>query len=127
MDITTLFLAKLFGSYLIIMGGIMLLRRELFMQRVKQLMDNDGASLMSAIITLIMGLLLVISHNYWAWDWSLVITLFCWLTLLKGIVLLFFEEFGKTWSARFFAAKIFYPYGVFLVIVGVILLYLGLA
>ena len=43
--------------------------------------------------TLIIGLLMVVSHNIWQWDWRVVITLLAWLTLFKGLSIIIFPQF----------------------------------
>ena len=40
----------------------------------------------------VLGLLLVLSHNVWTTDWRVIITLVGWLTLLKGIALMLWPD-----------------------------------
>jgi len=42
-----------------------------------------------ALLTVIMGLMMVTVHNIWVLEWPLVITLFSWLVLLGGLARLF--------------------------------------
>ncbi|OGG61264.1 hypothetical protein A3C87_01555 [Candidatus Kaiserbacteria bacterium RIFCSPHIGHO2_02_FULL_49_34] len=45
-------------------------------------------ALLAGYLTLIIGLPTVILHNVWTADWYVLITIFGWLSLLKGVVLL---------------------------------------
>jgi hypothetical protein len=49
---------------------------------------------LSGFIALILGLLIVVSHNVWVLDWRLLITLFGWFGVIKGIIRITFTEFS---------------------------------
>ncbi len=85
----SIFLGRVLGLYLIIVGFFYLSRRN-FIQRVSaQVFDNESLALISAIISLIIGLLIVVGHNVWEWNWTLTITLLGYLSLIKGLARLF--------------------------------------
>jgi hypothetical protein len=96
----TLFLATVIGWYLIIVGLFLLIRPELAKTVTLEVMEHSGTLFMIAIITLILGLLLVASHNLWIMGWPVAITVFSWLVLIGGLVRLFYPELtlkmGKT-------------------------------
>ena len=43
-------------------------------------------------VTLILGLGTVILHNIWVFDWTVIITILGWCTLIKGILKMGFPE-----------------------------------
>lgn len=88
MSQTTLLLTQMFGIYLTVMGIVMLIGRETFSKRVISYMNDEAASLLGGIVTLIMGIILVTFHNMWVLAWPLVITVLCWWVLIKGALLL---------------------------------------
>src|SRR5579864_6359532 len=94
MDVS-IFLAKALGLYLTIISIIYLLRPKLITQVLNKMSDDPAVLCLTAIMTLIVGILLVLTHNIWAANWTIVITILAWLTLLKGIVRLAFPEFIK--------------------------------
>lgn len=63
-------------------------------ESIGQLYDatvNDrGFAIASGYIALVLGLATVLLHNIWVADWRVVITVFGWLSLLKGVVRLGF-------------------------------------
>ena len=71
------------------------------------------------------GFPLVIFHNIWNLDISLIITILAWATLFKGLALLMFPTYMVRFYKRVLVEKnsVAISYGV--LILGIILLYLG--
>ncbi len=87
----SLFLAKVLGLYLVIVCLAVLTHRDEVEKLVKEFSKNDNRLFLfsSGAIILILGLMLVVSHNVWEPSWRGVITLLGWLTVFKGGVRLF--------------------------------------
>ena len=83
MDISQL-LARIIGPYMLIAGLGILVRRDLYQKRLAELPGQTFLLMVSGAFTLLLGLLLVQVHNIWTPDWRILITLVCWITLLKG-------------------------------------------
>lgn len=88
----TNFLGIVIGWYLVITSLYLLLRYEQAKAVMTEVMEQRGLLFVLAIITLIMGLMMVTVHNVWVLAWPVLITLFAWLTLLGGIMRLFCPE-----------------------------------
>ena len=86
----SVFLARLFGFYILIMVAAMLLRKDHFKQFINDFLSNNAVVTLAAIFTIIFGLTFVLLHNAWVHDWRVLVTILCWWTLLKGCILLFF-------------------------------------
>ena len=43
----------------------------------------------------------VLFHNVWLFSWPLLITLFGWIALTKGALLLIFPDFGRSFAEEF--------------------------
>jgi len=89
---TSIFLAQFFGWYMIIMGVIILVRGEAFLEELLKEIEDKGFLLLGGYLTLFLGLGMVILHNIWTEDWRVIITILGWLTLLKGILLIAFSK-----------------------------------
>ena len=85
MDLS-IFLAKVVGLYLLIIGLGMLINRKEFEPLIRQAMKDKLLIFLSGTMALLLGLLVVLSHNVWTPDWRGLITLLGWLTLLKGLM-----------------------------------------
>ncbi|MGG6230063.1 hypothetical protein [Tenacibaculum sp. SDUM215027] len=90
MDISV-FLLKFWGWYCIIFFFVLSFNPK----RVKQIVDNLKDARFLIIISLfavIIGLLNVLAHNIWEANSKLLVTLFGWLALIKGIILFTFPK-----------------------------------
>lgn len=88
----TLFLATVVGWYLVIVGVYLLLKFDHVKVVMGDIMAQHGLLFILAIITLIIGLLMVASHNIWVMGWPVVITILSWLVLLSGLLRLFLPD-----------------------------------
>ena len=68
----------------------LLLNRDFYKSEFAKLLDNFGFVFMDAFWALVIGCTLIYWHNMWVLDWPLLITLFGWSGLIKGIVLVAF-------------------------------------
>ena len=111
----TIFLARLWGSFFIIFGLLFItsnqLRKTIAMTKDKSFVISTG------YITLLMGLVTVILHNIWVFDWKVVITILGWSTLIKGIMKVGFPQVIHKQSQRFKKNQI--VSAIFLIILGI--------
>jgi len=56
---------------------------------------NPTTIYLSGFLFLMIGILLTVSHQVWAGDWRVVITIFGWLILVKGVMRIFFPDTVK--------------------------------
>lgn len=91
---TSLFLAKVLGAYFVVVGLALLVNKKAYKLIIHEAQD-DTFLLITGSISLIVGILMVASHNLWVSDWRVIITLTGWVALLKGVVRLFFSDFSK--------------------------------
>ncbi|CAM1359847.1 conserved membrane hypothetical protein [Tenacibaculum sediminilitoris] len=90
MDVSV-FLLKFWGWYCIIFFFVLSFNPK----RVKQIVDNlqDARFLIIlSLFAIIIGLLNVLAHNIWEGNIKLLVTLFGWLALIKGIILFTFPK-----------------------------------
>lgn len=77
-------LARIFGLFLTLFAIGVLFNREHIRKAVKDIAEHDGLQIPAALFPMLVGCYLIIVHNIWAWNWSLVLTLFGWLIFLAG-------------------------------------------
>ena len=95
MDIS-LFLAKFWGWFFILFFFLFLL----YPKRIKQMFafaEDDKFMIILSIFGILIGLLNILAHNIWSKDWRIIITLFGWFSLLKGISQFAFPGFATKW------------------------------
>ncbi|MBN1405682.1 MAG: hypothetical protein JW946_04115 [Candidatus Omnitrophica bacterium] len=89
---TSVFIAKLIGPcYLIIAIGMMM-NMGFYQKVMEDFCKNSALVLFSGLFALIAGLLIVLSHNVWASNWTVIITIFGWGGLIKGVWLIAFPN-----------------------------------
>lgn len=86
--LATIFLAKLLGIYMIIVGLIFMIRRKAMMPAMKELIKNRALLYIICILELAAGIAVVLSHNIWTWGYELIITVVGWLLIIEGVVYL---------------------------------------
>ncbi len=82
---------------------------------------------MSEIFTLILGVILVMSHSKWCFRWPVIITVISWLVLFKGIALILYPKIVQEYSLVF-ASNLQWGFlaAAFMFVLGLLLAFLGL-
>ena len=122
---TSIFLAKVFGLYFVVISLFMLVRKQIFVSRITDLLESSASRMVMAFMTLIIGILLIVSHNVWVWGWPVVITLFAWLAFIKGILRLYFPDVDKKCLVWFMKENVFYSTGIVSLLLGLFFLWVG--
>jgi len=123
----TIFLSKLIGLYSLIIGLAMFAHRQATIETIKAMLHNGPVLYVSGVIALAAGLALVLGHNVWRGGaLPVVVTLIGWLSLIKGVVILFLSVelercfiFGRYVDQRFYVnAAIAIIVGAYLSVAG---------
>tara|TARA_R110002074_G_scaffold390180_1_gene573929 strand:+ start:258 stop:638 length:381 start_codon:yes stop_codon:yes gene_type:complete len=96
----SLFLFKFWGWYCVIFFFVLSFNPKRIRQIIDDLQDQKFTILIS-FIAIIIGLINVLLHNVWEANISLLITLFGWAALLKGILLFTFPKLIVKWITLF--------------------------
>ncbi|MDR3442708.1 MAG: DUF308 domain-containing protein [Legionella sp.] len=121
---TTYFIATVLGWYLVIMSLLLIFRRDVVTAAMRDVMAQPGLLLIIGVITLFIGLLMVISHNYWVLAWPVIVTVFGWIALISGIIRLFSPEtVHKMWGRMANKSETFTVAGIIMLIIGLFLLF----
>lgn len=113
------FLAEVWGISIVAIS-LSLLIKEKYVKRLFVAIEEEGIMFSWGTMILILGVAMVVSHNVWVKNWQVVITVLGWMSLIKGLSLLFFPEFVKKWANKIKDAQ-------WLPIAFVVITFLGLA
>lgn len=120
----TYFLASLLGWYFVILGLLLILRRDIVVNAMRDLIGQPALMFFVGVITLMIGLLMALSHNIWVMSWPVIITIFAWLILIGGLFRLFFPDtVYKIWEKTIDKPKKLIICGIITLIIGLFLLY----
>jgi len=124
----TLFLSKLFGLYFIICALAGMLHKQAVVDAVTTDLNNSPALWFFGIVVIIAGLAMVLAHNLWSGGaLTVVVTLLGWLTLLKGLFLVFLprHSVADIYLKVLRYQQLFYLYAAVLLVLGLCLAYAG--
>ena len=93
---TSLFLARLIGPMLLIVGAGVLINRENFRAMAKELVASRELMFIIGLLTLLGGLAIVLTHNVWVAGWPVIITILGWLSVIGGIFRIVFPDSVKS-------------------------------
>jgi len=117
----SIFIAKIIAIIYISIGIGVLGKKGVFKEMIKDFEKSKGLALLSGFITVVLGMLLIRYHNIWVNDWTVIITIFGWIALIKGIMLLAFPEFILKFKNAYKGKQ----WGYVLLLIGLIFGYLG--
>ena len=109
----TIFLARFWGSLFIILG-LMSMGAKL-LGRIIKYTENKTITISTGYITFLLGLITVVLHNLWVWDWRVAITILGWTTLIKGIMKIGFPQHVHEKAQMFKRLRIVWGLVIFLI------------
>jgi hypothetical protein len=123
---TSIFLAELMGPVCLVIGLALFLNGEGFRALLLEFIDSPVLIFLSGIVTMAGGLAIVLTHNIWAADWRVVITLIGWLATIGGAIRIVIPqqtiEIGRTMLTNIYTLPIVMG---FYVVIGALLTYFG--
>ena len=125
MENISLFLAKFWGWYLIIFFFILTFNPKRIVQTIKDLEDQKF-TILTSFLSIIIGLLNILFHNFWESDYRIIITLIGWFALLNGLALFIFPKRTISWI-NFINIKFVQVFYALLLFIGIFLLNIGYA
>ena len=78
----TTFLATVIGWYMVTFSLLILFKHKHIKSVMTDIIAHPGQFFILALITFILGLLVVVSHNIWVNSWPVSITIFGWIVLI---------------------------------------------
>ena len=89
---TSLFLARLLGPTMLVMGLGLLVNRSTYRTLSLEVLDSRALLFIAGLIAFVAGLAIVLTHNVWVAGWLVIITIFGWASLFAGIVRIVFPD-----------------------------------
>ena len=96
------------------------------MALLKGLRNESFDVLVAGIFALGLGVVQVVGYNSWSLDYRGIITLFGWLSLVKGIAIIFFPGYMKAFAGKLIDGKWYTTGMAVLIIIGAYLYYMGI-
>ena len=106
MNETTLFLSRLIGPVMLLVGISFAIHHKFYMDWFKKMKDGEHFLFFVVLIEVIVGLAIVLSHNLWTSVPEIIISVIGYEMILEGTLLLLF---GRPWlkvAVRLFSRTI---------------------
>jgi uncharacterized membrane protein len=81
---TSVFLAKLIGPVMLAVGIGLIANTAAYRKLAEEFLHSTALIYLSGLLTMLAGMALILTHNVWAADWRILITLLGWLTAIGG-------------------------------------------
>ena len=79
---------QVLGIVYLAVGIGMLINPDFYKKLMSEFSENPPSMYLSGLAAIVIGYLLVTYHNIWPNDWPVIITIFGWVALIKGLFLL---------------------------------------
>jgi uncharacterized protein YjeT (DUF2065 family) len=117
---------QILGLFYLAMGLGMLADPRFYKEMINKMIDNEAVFFVTGLLIFIMGYFLVAYHNIWIGGWTIIITIFGWLTLLEGLMMIVIPEKSiKLYNFIKVSKGQLSIYGVIVFVLGIIFTYLG--
>jgi len=120
-------LFQLFGlAYTAVSLGGLLTKTDYIEKLLEEFSTSPALLHLSGIMATVVGFLLVTFHNDWALDWPIIITIFGWISLIKGLMLMALQGvYGKIFEFMRHRKTFRKVYSVVVLLLGIFFLVLG--
>jgi hypothetical protein len=124
MIVDTVVYAKLFAFLYLSVAVGLLFNRDYYYKAFKSYMADGALMMLGGYFALILGFVITQTHDVWGWNAAGLVTLFGWLGLIKGIMLLAFPK-SYDWVSNMFKNKVPSWMVWFVLILGLVFTYIG--
>lgn len=96
--------SNIISSMLLVLGLSYLIQPAQWSHLAKEAIENPHRYLSLILFVLTLGLATVATHNIWTLDWSVVVTIFGWIMVIKATLYLLVPQFVRPfagWSDTF--------------------------
>src|SRR6195952_5993127 len=81
---TSVFIARLIGPVMLVIGLAVLANQRAFRELAEEFLASRALMFLSGLLIMPVGLAIVLTHNIWAADGRVMITLFGWVNAIGG-------------------------------------------
>ena len=118
----SVFVAKVLALTYISAGIAAVSGKVAFGKMVEEFERSPALTYVTGFFTLVLGMLLVQFHNIWVSDWTVLITIIGWISLIKGITLIAFPQCLLLFKGWYKNAR---GWGIVMIALGALFAYFG--
>ena len=122
----SVFIAKIFGLIYLVVGVGLMINRQTFKQIMEDFCKNTVLVFYGGILALVVGVVIVLTHNIWVANWTVIITIIGWAALIKGVWLIVFpnsvHKFMRVYQKN---KNLLVVHSIIALVFGIVLTYFG--
>ena len=123
---TSIFIARIFGLCYLILGAGLVFNRKVFGQVMDDFCKNAALLFYGGLLALVIGVVIILTHNVWVANWTVIITIIGWVALIKGIwIIIFPNTVSKFMQAYQKNENLLIVHSIFALIFGAVLTFFG--
>ncbi len=88
----SIFIARIFGICYLVMGAGLMFNRKAFQQMMEDFCKNTTLVFFAGLFALIVGSAIILVHNTWVANWTVMITIIGWGGFIKGVWMIVFPN-----------------------------------
>jgi hypothetical protein len=88
----SIFLAQVVGCYAFALSLAWIVHAQRCRKTMHEFLSNPALVTISGGLSILFGLLIVLTHPVWVSDWPVVITITGWILLLQGLMRIFYPD-----------------------------------
>lgn len=108
---TSILIAKILSTIYLSYGVGLLVSRKYYSKMIDKFLDNSPALYLTGVFLVVLGWIMIYTHNTLRGDWTDIITVMSWIVLIKGILLLIFPTylngFKTVFGSKFMLVLVF--------------------
>ncbi|MBD3426726.1 MAG: hypothetical protein GF409_05800 [Candidatus Omnitrophica bacterium] len=122
----SLFIARVVGPWFVVAGAGMLANRRFYQRVMEDFPRNSALILLNGMMALTFGIVVLLFHNKWTADWRVLVTIFGWGGVIKGVWMTVFPETVSVFTSYYSRNRsLLAVHAVIALILGGFLLYMG--
>lgn len=89
---SSIFIAKIFGLCYLVIGIGFMFNREAFGRIIDDFSKNAALMFFAGLFALAVGAAIILTHNIWTANWTVMITIIGWAGFIKGVWIIAFPD-----------------------------------
>ena len=121
----SVFIAQILATLYLSFGFGLIISSSYYQKKLPELLNSSSYRVLGGFTAIILGFIMVRHHNIWENNWTVVITIFGWLALLKGVLLLVFPSYVDVFRNWILLPKVSKYLAIIVLILGAVFAYFG--
>ena len=104
----SIILGKIIGIFLVFCAITLLIKRTEWMNIIRSIKDSPTVLYFAILIEFVLGLIIVLIHPIWVWDWPVLITIFGWAMIFEATLCTLLPHKSVIKLLKFYIRPVFY-------------------